>query len=140
LTKFFENITARGADRYFHPHPLTADEAVRRCQHVGKDVYAALLSDNEILAYGMLRGWDEGYEIPSLGIAVDPAHQGRGYGRMLMQYLHEVARARGAVKVRLRVHPENERAISLYRSLGYVFSDQQRGETVAFLDLSASRT
>jgi acetyltransferase-like isoleucine patch superfamily enzyme len=35
----------------------------------------------------MLRGWDEGCEVPSLGIAVRTSAQGRGLGRLMMAHL-----------------------------------------------------
>lgn len=55
------------------------------------------------------------------GIAVAAEAQGCGLGRRLMQVMLEWARAGGVVrKVNLRVHPENARAIALYRSLGFV--------------------
>ena len=91
-----------------------------------------------MIGYGMLRGWDEGYEIPSLGIAIDPAQQGRGYGQRLMEFLHATARQHGAKRVRLRVHPDNHRAVELYRSLGYSFSGESDGQKVGMLELSSA--
>jgi ribosomal protein S18 acetylase RimI-like enzyme len=37
--------------------------------------------------------------------------------------LRQVAMQRGAKKIRLRVHQTSERAIGLYRSLGYTLTD-----------------
>jgi ribosomal protein S18 acetylase RimI-like enzyme len=69
----------------------------------------------------MLRGWDEGYEVPSLGIAVLASARGTGLGRTFMQFLHSAARLQGAPRVRLKVYPENAAAWRLYESLGYCF-------------------
>ena len=41
----------------------------------GDDLYFLQIKDNEIAGYAMLRGWDEGYTIPSLGIALHPDFQ-----------------------------------------------------------------
>ena len=133
--RFFDRLAGAGVDRYFHPHPFTREEAERRARYTGQDLYYALLDGGEIAGYGMLRGWDEGYEVPALGIAVDPALQGQGYGRILMQFLHAAARARGAKAVRLKVYGDNTPALALYQSLGYVFQHEEGGQRVGILNL-----
>jgi ribosomal protein S18 acetylase RimI-like enzyme len=119
---------------HFHPHDLGPEGAAAIAGYTGRDVYL-VLGDERLVAYGMLRGWDEGYSVPSLGIAVRQDCYGRGYGRAMMVALHEAARDRGATKIRLRVHPENGRARSLYERLGYVDVGEERGERVMVLDL-----
>ncbi len=109
---------------------MTPAVARRIAAYKGGDVYLVAEAGGELVAYGMLRGWDEGYEIPSLGIAVHRDRQGRGYGRAMMTALHDAARERGAMKIRLRVHPENGRARSLYERLGYVDAGEERGQRV----------
>ncbi len=115
---------------FFNPHPLTPAEARRIASYKGQDVY--LWNEQ---AYGFLRGWDDGHEIPSLGIAVAADAQGKGHGKAMMTKLHEAARSRGARRIRLRVNPDNARAKNLYESLGYVRAGKDRGEDVMFKDL-----
>jgi GNAT superfamily N-acetyltransferase len=122
-------------ETFFRPHPFTEGEALRIAALVGKDVYAILLDEQRPIAYGMLRGFDEGYTTPSLGIVVRTASRGRGFGRLMMAHLHAEARTRGAVQVRLRVHRDNIRARRLYESLGYEYMGDERGELVMLLDL-----
>ena len=63
-------------------------------------------------------------------IAVDPDFAGRGLGRQLtvsgLRYLHQI----GAPVGMLYVDSTNERAVSMYRSLGFAAHHQQR----AFVD------
>jgi ribosomal protein S18 acetylase RimI-like enzyme len=130
---------AAGPDgRFFTPHPFTEAVLGGLASAPGRDHYYLLMSGNEALAYGLLRGWNEGYDVPSVGLAVSPAARGRGLGRMMMAFLHAVARTQGAERVRLRVHPENGKAVSLYRSLGYSFepSDSVTGLMVGLKDLT----
>lgn len=138
LAGFFERLRKSGDEAFFHPHPLTAEEAQKRAVYSGRDFYCVLTEGERILGYGMLRGWDEGYEIPSLGIAMDAAARGHGHGRKLMGYLHAEAGRRGAKRIRLKVSRENTKAVNLYHSLGYVFEDERAEERVGFLDLEAS--
>ena len=64
----FSRIAADGTSRQFHPHPLTCEYAERICHYDGGDLYFGLRVYWRFLAYGMLRGWDEGFAVPSLGI------------------------------------------------------------------------
>ena len=136
LTSFFEALVSCGEGRYFHPHPLTRDEAMTRAHYRGNDVYYLLTENETIIGYGMLRGWDAGYDIPSLGIVIHPRARGTGLGRAFMHFLHAVARRKGATKIRLKVYRENTMAFRLYRKLGYVFEGQEEGgQVVGYLDL-----
>jgi RimJ/RimL family protein N-acetyltransferase len=117
-------------ETFFRPHPFTSSEALYIANHVGKDVYAILLDGERPVAYGMLRGWEEGFATPSLGIAVRTAMHGQGLGRLMMAHLHAEALRRGAIRVRLRVHRENVRARRLYESIGYQYAGEDRGELV----------
>jgi ribosomal protein S18 acetylase RimI-like enzyme len=134
LADLFAALRDAGEERWFHPHPLTDAEAERLCAYHGRDAYAVLVEDGRAVAYGLLRGWDDGFEIPSLGLAVHPAERGRGLGRELMERLHQEARARGATRVRLTVYADNEPARRLYEDLGYEL--EERGDDlVGFLAL-----
>jgi ribosomal protein S18 acetylase RimI-like enzyme len=120
---------------YFRPHPMTADGALAIADYVGRDVYLVGSVGAELIAYGMLRGWDEGYVVPSLGIAVRTSHVRHGHGRAMMSALHAVARSRGASAVRLRVAPGNRGARRLYAALGYEDIGEEREERVMLLRL-----
>lgn len=133
LEAFFLNLVANGDTDLFHPHPFTAEAAASICGHstgdpATGDEYHAVLEEGRIVGYGMLRGWAEGYSIPSLGIAVAPDRRGQGVADALMRHLHRVAAARGAPAVRLKVYRTNTRAIRLYRSLGYRLTSYSAAE------------
>lgn len=135
LTRFFERLRTQKVETFFHPHPLTAEEAQKRAAYQGRDFYCVLVLDAEIVGYGMLRGWDEGYEIPSIGVVVDPAVKGRGYGRSLMKFLRAEARARGANRLRATVNPDNIKMVAYCRAQGYVFQGTENGRLVGIRPL-----
>jgi ribosomal protein S18 acetylase RimI-like enzyme len=62
------------------------------------------------------------------GLAVDPARQRQGLGRVLMASAAAEARARGARRLTLRVLAHNEAARRLYEQSGYVVEGVLRGE------------
>ncbi|MBR1133267.1 GNAT family N-acetyltransferase [Bradyrhizobium iriomotense] len=140
LTELFSRIAADPLSNRFHPHPFTATEADRICHYGGRDRYLALRIDDQLSAYCMLRGWDEGFSVPSLGIYVAPELRGSGAARLMMQHLHLTARLSGAERIRLKVYADNLSAYKLYASLGYCFSDpaDNTGQLVGIFDLSRS--
>ena len=50
---------------------------------------------------------------------VDPAHAGRGIGRMLLAAAHDALRAAGCSEAFLFTHEQNERALGVYANAGY---------------------
>jgi putative acetyltransferase len=63
-----------------------------------------------------------------LGIGILPEWQGRGVGRALMDRLLDWADNWAQVlRIELHVHADNEHAIALYRSLGFVEEGRHRG-------------
>jgi GNAT superfamily N-acetyltransferase len=135
LARFFLDLARNGDDHWFHPHPFTPEEAARISALTGQDLYCVALYGDRVLAYGMLRGWDEGYEVPSLGIAVAAEARGTSLARSFMLYLHSCARLRGSPAIRLKVYRENQRAHRLYQSLGYQFAGCQAGQLVGVCPL-----
>ena len=120
---------------WFRPHDLGPEGARAVADHVGRDVYLIGFLARTPVAYGMLRGWDEGYRIPALGIAVRDGYRDQGLGRQMMHALHRVVRERGGDRVRLRVASGNARARHLYESMGYRQVGTERGELVLLLEL-----
>jgi ribosomal-protein-alanine N-acetyltransferase len=136
LADFFHVLSTAGDTSHFHPHPFTAEAAKERCHYTGRDLYYVAISNGNVQAYGMLRGWDEGYEVPSLGIAVHPRARGIKLGSAMMHFLHSAARQRGASRIRLRVYKDNITARSMYEKLGYHFEGEQEGQLVGFCELT----
>jgi [ribosomal protein S18]-alanine N-acetyltransferase len=135
LRQFFAVIKESGDEEFFHPHPFDSLAADRISSYTGPDLYYAMCQENRIIGYGMLRGWDAGYEIPSLGIIIHPEMRRSQLGSLFMNFLQIAARLRGATKIRLKVYPENRQALSLYQELGYVFESEEDGQLVGIIDL-----
>jgi len=57
--------------------------------------------------------------VASLGIAIVKAYRGLGIGRILMDRVLAWMKARGVEKATLEVFSTNERAIALYRKMGF---------------------
>lgn len=136
LAEFFRVLEKAGEDIQFHPHPMNEDTAKELASYTGKDLYYIAVESLRVVGYGMLRGWDQGYEVPSLGIALHPIARGTGLAKVFMGFLHEAAQYKGAKRIRLKVYPWNKPAVRLYKALGYQFEHIEAGELVGFLDLT----
>lgn len=56
-------------------------------------------------------------------VKIQESHQGKGYGRVIMQLGEQKAKEVGASAIALHVFGFNDRAIKLYQSLKYVTTD-----------------
>lgn len=135
LVVLFQALVANGDEAFFHPHPLTREYVGHLSVYKGEDLYFVQFFENKLTGYGMLRGWDEGYTIPSLGIAIHPRYRGQGLAAHFMRYLHGQARNRGVHTIRLTVEKSNTCAIQLYEILGYRLSRKNDAVFEGFLEL-----
>ncbi len=135
LTNLFEALILNGDDVNFHPHPLTLEMVNELVDYEGEDLYCLQVMKDKVTGYGMLRGWDEGYKIPSLGIAIHPHYHGQGFASHFMEYLHIQAEQKGARKVMLKVHSRNKKAFRIYERMGYSFTDVVKCQLVGYKEL-----
>ena len=138
LGRFFAAICEdETVTRFFHPHRFTLREARRVCSRsaAARDIYIVALDEDEVIAYAMLRGWDQGYEVPSFGLCVLPAHQGAGLGSRLLDHALTCAGARGVQRVMLKVHFDNHAARRLYESRGFDFAKLDDDQLVGYKHL-----
>jgi ribosomal-protein-alanine N-acetyltransferase len=134
LLEVFDDLDE--SDRqFFHPHGLERGDAEALCVYAGEDEYRVFAEHGRVLVYGILRGWEEGYDVPSIGVAVRREVRGRGLASQMMESMHDVAFERGAAKVRARVHSENKASRRMCETLGYEFGGEERGQALGFLDL-----
>jgi ribosomal protein S18 acetylase RimI-like enzyme len=136
LASFFQAIVINKEDQLFCPHPLNFEQAGEIATYEGQDLYFLQTKDEDITGYGMLRGWDEGYSVPSLGIAIHPGFRRQGLAKKFMDFLHQRAVEKGAERVRLSVFTHNIAAINLYRSLGYTFDEEKNHKTIGICELA----
>jgi len=95
------------------------------------NIYASITKNGKIVAFGMIRGWDEGWPDKILGLIVHPEHQRKGYGSLMLNFLECLARKRNVKILRLHVHPDNIAALNLYKNHGYYFySKREDGEWI----------
>src|SRR5687767_14176741 len=94
---------------------------VARKMRVRPDQFLVGVAEGAVVATAMVgydghRGW-----VYYLG--VDPAHQRKGYGRLMMERAEGLLGAEGCPKINLQVRTSNEAVIAFYRRLGYAVEE-----------------
>jgi [ribosomal protein S18]-alanine N-acetyltransferase len=130
LKELFSRNSRPETARYFHPFPLTAAQATELATHQGRDRYYIAERAATIIGLSMLRGWDDGYEIPSFGILVDQEWRKLGVGADLTDFTLGEALRLGAPAVRLSVYASHGQAVRLYIHKGFTETSRTRVETV----------
>ena len=90
---------------------------IERKVEVDRDLFLIGIINGRIVATVM--GGYEGHRGWINYLAVDPAHQRNGYGRLIMQEVEKRIRAKGCPKINLQVRAANDGVIKFYQSLGY---------------------
>ena len=70
-------------------------------------------------AVGTLRLTRDGDDASIYGFVIDRSWQGRGIGRAALRHACDQLRAEGAHRIRLEVDVDNDRALTLYTSVGF---------------------
>jgi ribosomal protein S18 acetylase RimI-like enzyme len=107
------------------PGPMDDDhrEQVRRgLVHVAEDG----AGDPEVVGVIVLVEGDDRLVIEN--VAVDPARQGEGIGRRLLEFAEETARRAGVGTVALYTHEKMTENLALYAHLGYEEDERRRVE------------
>ena len=123
MKTFFSAINVKDITRHFSPHEFTTEYAEYICNYNGLDEYYILIFDDLVIGYGMLRGWDEGYTIPSLGLCMLPGYNGKGLCHNLIIHMMSVAKMRGCDEVMMKVDKDNLSSIILCHKVGFHYSE-----------------
>lgn len=90
-----------------------------------KAYYLVALDEQNIIGY--VGAWILFGEAQITNVAVMPAYQDKGIGRLMMQEIIKIALEHEATSMTLEVRPSNSRAIHLYESLGFKSVGRRKG-------------
>jgi ribosomal protein S18 acetylase RimI-like enzyme len=104
------------------PRPMTADYSVS----FQTNRFDLLLENNVLV--GLVETVPQGDELMIVNVAVEPTHQGRGFGHLLMQHAEELARLSSLSATRLYTNKLMTENVALYEKLGYQFEKETQHE------------
>jgi RimJ/RimL family protein N-acetyltransferase len=105
--------------QYFRPFAFDEATLSNMLASRVRDLYFGVFWQNELSAFFMLRGWDEGYEVPAFGVIVAEPFRGKGFGTLTLELANVICRLRGSSELMLKVHPNNRVAWDLYVRAGF---------------------
>ena len=108
----------------FPEEPWSIDMFLEEIQHETR-TYCVLREGDSIIGYAGVMVVADTADVQT--IAVIPEREGRGYGRLLLNTLHQLAQSRGAERILLEVRADNPRAQQLYLRNGYTQIHLRRG-------------
>jgi N-acetylneuraminate synthase/N,N'-diacetyllegionaminate synthase len=131
LTLVFSRIHADGDEKTFHLHALDRETAKRICENGGRDYCALVKCNGKTAGYTLLRGWEEGYDIPTVGIYILPEFRGKGLSACVLESLVLEARQRCASKMMAKVYRDNLPSLRAFQRAGYSVG-REEGNIVYF--------
>ncbi len=102
--------------------PLESTREFIRSILGGAGVQLLAVNPNDVVVgwCDIVRNPHEGFRhVGRLGMGLLPDYRGRGFGRQLVAQAVRAARQAGIERIELEVFASNERAIALYRALGF---------------------
>ena len=105
--------------QYFIPFSFEANTIKKILEGATKDQYFGVFIGRELAGFYMLRGFDEGYDIPSYGIWIAETFAGLGLSKLTLQHAISYCKVNGIKRIMLKVHPENAIAKKTYEDFGF---------------------
>lgn len=94
-----------------------------------------------LAGFFMLRGWNEGYDVPAFGILIDEGYRGYGLEMLSLETAKVICRLRGAPRIMIKMHPENISSKGVARKTGFVQSgiEEKSGNLIYHFDIQSRR-
>ena len=129
------NFTYKQHSKYFTP--FNNDSLLKILKQVKLDKYFAIHYNNKLIGFFMLRGFDEGYKIPSYGVWILPQYTNKGIAKLTLQYAVTFCKINNIPKLMLKVHPENNVAKDMYLKYGFVITgkDEKNDNIILHKDI-----
>ena len=128
LQPYFESINKAWVTQYFSLEPFDLAQLENPEQIIlakGGEIIFAKIGAHIAGTVALIPSEEGVWEMIKMGVS--PEFQGKGAGELLGKQILEVARQKGATKVRLYTHTKLEAAIKLYHRLGFVSCELECG-------------
>ena len=118
LTNLLQNSTQQYS-QYFIPFPFDLEAISGILSKAIKDqIYGIYVEDN-LAGFYMLRGFDEGYSVPSYGVWISEKYSNKGLSTFTLQHAISFCKLNSIKKIMLKVHPDNIAAKHIYEKYGF---------------------
>jgi RimJ/RimL family protein N-acetyltransferase len=123
--------------RFFYPFGFDRASISNILADQGQDIFMGMYWQGHMVGFFMLRGWNEGYEVPAFGIIIDEKYRGYGLEMLSLDAARAICRLRGARRMMLKMHPDNFSAKGVARKIGFIQTgvDPETGNVIYHMDI-----
>lgn len=127
--------------RFFRPFSFDADTIANVLANQREDVLMGLYWQEQMVGFFMLRGWNEGYDVPAFGILIDEKYRGCGLEMLSLETAKIICKLRGAPRLMIKMHPDNISSKGVARKTGFVQSgvEAESGNLIYHFDIRPRR-
>ena len=141
ISELIKKLSENSAEylKLFTAFELTPDTFNSILSKAVRDKYFGIFFGETIIGFYMLRGFDQGYEVPSYGVVISSDFSNKGLSRLTLYHAFSVCKLNGIKKIMLKVRPENIFAKKLYESVGFERTgfDEKNGNYIYHKTLSS---
>jgi len=105
--------------KYFTAFNFDYETIKAKLMNLKNDSFWGIYVENALIGFYMLRGFDEGYEIPSYGVFISKYFSGKGLSKLTLQHAISYCKINGISQLMLKVHPDNIVAKKIYEDFGF---------------------
>lgn len=122
---------------HFIPFEMNLQNLKSIIEQADKDLFIGVFVAKKAAGFFMLRGFDNGYEIPSYGVWISKQYANKGLAKLTLQHSIAICRMSGVKKIMLKFHPENIIAMKMYKKFGFIETgiDEKIGHIIMHKDL-----
>ncbi len=123
---------------HFFPFPFKL-EAIREILESKKeDQYYGIYSGTRLAGFFMLRGFDQGYQVPAYGVFIDESYRSLGLATLSLYHAISFCKTNRIGQLMLKVHPDNAAARHVYEKAGFrkTGRDEKIGQDIYILDIT----
>ena len=102
--------------KYFIPFEYNFNTVKNILDKNKKDIFFGLFLNDKIIGFYMLRGFDEGFEVPSYGVWISKKFSGLGLAKLTLQHAISFCKINEIDELMLKVHPQNKVAKKIYEN------------------------
>lgn len=106
--------------QYFIPFSFDSKTLSEIISKAVNDQFYGIYIENVIAGFYMLRGFDEGYSIPSYGVWISKKYSDKGLSTFTLQHAISFCKLNSIKKIMLKVHPDNAAAKHIYEKYGFI--------------------
>ena len=107
--------------QYFIPFTFEIETISGILSKAIKDQFYGIYVDKNLVGFYMLRGFDDGFEIPSYGAWIAKKFSSKGISKLTLHHAITFCKTNNIKKLMLKVHPDNLIAKKIYEDFGFIY-------------------